>query len=178
MLLSDAGYDGGLGLPPISLVCGDNSLDDAWAGFLRAQWWEVRGVDIALEPQGNYRGEWEGPVYGVEHAGEPPHLYLTAWVADYPDPDNFLRVGLSDLRKYWHHPVYWDLVEEARRLTDQNARLQRSRQAEHILVEEVAIMPMGYSREHLLVKPWVRNFNSLAGLITPSLENVVIEPHD
>ncbi len=54
--------------------------------------------------------------------------------------------------------VYDELVERARRLTDQAERLRLYRQADRILMEEAAIVPITYERDPLLVKPWVRRF--------------------
>jgi ABC-type oligopeptide transport system substrate-binding subunit len=58
----------------------------------------------------------------------------------------------------WWHEAYNNLVEEARRATDQDQRMKLYQQADRILVEEAAIMPLAYGRRHLLMKPWVRQF--------------------
>ena len=54
------------------------------------------------------------------------------------------------------------LMEEARRVTDQGARIPLYQQADRILMAEAAIMPLAYSRSHLLVKPWVSKFPACA----------------
>jgi ABC-type transport system substrate-binding protein len=50
------------------------------------------------------------------------------------------------------------------------------RQADHILIEEAAIVPLTYERSHLMVKPWVKKYPT-----SPVREwfwkNVFIEPH-
>jgi CBS-domain-containing membrane protein len=40
-----------------------------------------------------------------------------AWYADYPDPDNFLRVAALKFRPGWRNEEYLGLVEQARELT-------------------------------------------------------------
>lgn len=106
----------------------------------------------------------------------PPHIVLNGWLADYPDPDSFLRMCMR-YESYWKYPEYDDLVENARRITDQAERLRIYRQAEQILMREAPLIPLLYNRMHLLIKPWVRRF-----LITLnqyySFKDVLIEPHD
>jgi ABC-type oligopeptide transport system substrate-binding subunit len=80
------------------------------------------------------------------------------WVADYPDPDSFLRVSRTRGWPGWHHETYERLVKEARGLTDLAQRMQRYRQAEDVLVREAPVLPLIYERDHLLVKPWVRAY--------------------
>lgn len=47
---------------------------------------------------------------------------------------------------------------EARAATDQTTRMQFYAQAERILVDEAPLIPLAYSRSHLLLKPWVKQF--------------------
>ncbi|MGD2148807.1 MAG: hypothetical protein PVH41_19095 [Anaerolineae bacterium] len=107
---------------------------------------------------------------------ELPHVCPLVWGADYPDPDNFLRVALKRQTNHWGNPTYDGLVERARRLTDQDERMKLYRQADRMLMEEAVVMPLAYWREHKLVKPSVSRFPT-----SPAREHfwkdVVIEPH-
>jgi ABC-type oligopeptide transport system substrate-binding subunit len=87
-------------------------------------------------------------------------MFLHLWVADYPDPDCYLRVCVEDDRKIfgWHNALYDELIERARRITHQPERMQLYRQAEQILVEEMPILPTTYGRVHVLLKPWLKNY--------------------
>jgi len=107
---------------------------------------------------------------------EPPHMFLTGWTADYPDPDNFLRV--SPIRRYtrWQNEAYDRLVEEARRVTDQGERMRLYGQADRILVEQAPILPLLHLRFPLLVKPWVRKFPT-SPMKAWFWKDVIIEPH-
>jgi oligopeptide transport system substrate-binding protein len=91
---------------------------------------------------------------------DPPHLSLTGWSADYPDPDSVLRVpfhskgGVNIPR--WQNARFDALVEEAARVTDQAKRIALFQEADRILVcEEAAVMPLCYAQGRILVKPWV-----------------------
>ncbi len=96
--------------------------------------------------------------------------------AEYPDPDNFLRVCTAQSHTGWRNKAYDRLVEEARRITDQGKRIKLYHQADRILVEEAAISPFAYGRIHLLVKPWVSKY-PMTAIKEWFWKDVVIEPH-
>jgi ABC-type oligopeptide transport system substrate-binding subunit len=100
---------------------------------------------------------------------------MMAWIADYPDPDNFLRVAVR-LHSRWRHEVYDRLVERARRVTDQRERIDLYKQADRRLVEEAPILPLAYEQAPLLVKPWVRRF-PLSPPWKFCLKDAIVEPH-
>jgi len=166
-LLAEAGYPGGRGFPVISGLT--SRLRETESEYLQAQWQENLGLEIRWETM-------EGTVLPDRLYREPPDMFLAAWLADYPDPDNFLRVGLSRIRARWQNEAYDRLVEEARRVTDQGERMKLYGQADRILVEEAPIMPFAYRRCHLLVKPWVRKYPA-SGLGEFFWKDVIIEPH-
>jgi len=98
------------------------------------------------------------------------------WTADYLDPDTFLRVGIAHSHLRWHNAAYEELVERARQVLDQQERLAMYREADRILIDEAAVIPLGYMRGHMLTKPWVTQ--APASVIRALLwKDVVIEPH-
>jgi ABC-type oligopeptide transport system substrate-binding subunit/class 3 adenylate cyclase len=170
-LLTEAGYPGGRGFPAI---VGLSGTGPAYVGeYLGAQWRESLGVTVTWETT-------ERAIYysrlNQESPQESPQLFGTSWVADYPDPDNFLRVGFSERSTHWQHADYAGLVEQARRLTDQRERLKRYQQADQILVDEAPILPLYYDRTDFLIKPWVKKYptSAIRGCFW---KDVVIEPH-
>jgi ABC-type oligopeptide transport system substrate-binding subunit len=109
-------------------------------------------------------------------SADPPQIYIAAWSADYPDPDNFLRIGMSKIRQLWNHPEYEALIVEAGRELNGSRRLELYQKADRILIEEAVVIPIFYVRIHSLVKPWIHNW-SLPTFTATRLENVIIEPH-
>jgi ABC-type oligopeptide transport system substrate-binding subunit len=117
----------------------------------QAQWREKLCVEITTEMP-------ERATFFDKHRKGDAHLHFGALVSDHPDPDHCLR-GIPSLRRtWWRNEAYDRLVEEASRGMDQEERMTRYRQADRILVEEAPFMPVGYGRQHLLVKPWVSKF--------------------
>ena len=136
---------------------------------LRAQWQENLGVEITWQPM-----EYQAWVKRI--CRKLPPMFLGRWVADYPDPDNFLRVGPAVWLPGWRNQTYAGLVEEARRSMDQAERMELYKRADKILVEEAAIMPLNYIRVHLLIKPWVKKYPTSATTWW-FWKDVIIEPH-
>ena len=79
-------------------------------------------------------------------------------------------------RTCWKDERFDELVEKARRVMDQEERLGLYAQADKILIEAAAIIPLTYSWSHTLVKPWVRKFPALA-LNQWLWKYIVIEAH-
>jgi oligopeptide transport system substrate-binding protein len=165
-LLAEAGYPGGKGFPDVELLVPGGL--QAQAPYLQAQWWENLGIEI----QWNLL-DWEEFIEALR--GSTPQLIALGWMPDYPDPDSYLRVSVQ-LQTAWRHEPYLALVEQARRVMDQEKRMVLYAQAEQILVEQMPILPLLYGREHLLVKPWVTQHPGSADGRT-FWKDAIIEPH-
>jgi oligopeptide transport system substrate-binding protein len=107
---------------------------------------------------------------------QPPHMFGTGWYADYPDPDSFLRANPILRYTGWRSAAYDELVERARRSTDQAERMKLYAQADRMLIEEAVVLPGTYGRNHFLMKPWVSRYPTSA-MATVSWKDVVLEPH-
>jgi ABC-type oligopeptide transport system substrate-binding subunit/serine/threonine protein kinase len=106
----------------------------------------------------------------------PPHIYLLGWIADYPDPDNFLRTAIHRTRSRWNHPRFEELIERARHEIDHSKRSSLYREADKILIDEAVVIPLVYARRNLLVKPWIYN-HRLSGTYVDSFEDIIIADH-
>jgi oligopeptide transport system substrate-binding protein len=166
-LLAEAGYPGGQDFPGMDWLIMTPMAP--LADYLEAQWRTNLGIQM--------RRKTEAVATFIERAqeGQQPML-LTAWFADYPDPDNFLRVAVHEFLPGWWNEMYEALIEEARRLTDQRQRIKLYQLADRTLIEEAILMPLLYGRWHVLVKPWVKQFIFSASR-QASWKDVIIEPH-
>lgn len=168
-LLAEAGYPEGRNFP---VVEGAGKLHhEASCNYLSEQWQSILGVKVVWHAL-----TWSQLLDKLEQ--NPPHLFRMGWMADYPDPDNVLRMG-SNLSYHWggwQDKTYLDLVEQARRITNQAERMKLYYEADKILIEAAAIIPLTYGRRHRLVKPWVSKFPT--GPTSWSFwKDVVIDPH-
>jgi ABC-type oligopeptide transport system substrate-binding subunit/class 3 adenylate cyclase len=169
-LLADAGYPGGKRFPQLKL---------ATIPFLETrhelerQFLDNLGIQVELTEIPPNLPFWE--------VQEGTHMLTAAWLADYPDPESFLRQSafyLTPRNKGWHHSRYEQLIEEAVRTADRARRLAMYREADRILVnDEVVVVPATYSDAQTeLIKPWVKVFKENA-LGQGSLKDIVIESH-
>jgi oligopeptide transport system substrate-binding protein len=167
-LLADAGYPGGRGFPAFTILVFGTPVSHAHFPLLCSHWSSVLGIQVRTEFVTS-----EGFVARMR--SDPPLMARTAWLADFPDPDNFLRLGLGYYGDVNWNPEYAQLVEEARCATDPRHRMALYARADRILIEQAAIIPLVYGRIDLLVKPWVRSF-PLSPVCTWFWKDVVIDP--
>jgi ABC-type oligopeptide transport system substrate-binding subunit/class 3 adenylate cyclase len=170
-ILAEAGYPGGRGLPALDVLLLSAVHSRSFAAILEADWRKELGVEarLAFEP---------GGLYYQKVRDKQPHVSFSGWHADYPDPDNFLRVCLDTWLSYtrWENGVYQDLVEQAGRITDQEKRMALYREADRILMEEAVVLPLSYGREDWLIKPWVKRY-PVSPIRELFAKDVVIEAH-
>lgn len=164
-LLAEAGFPDGRGFPVFPLVC-ERSIADQ-VSFICEQWQRHLGITVAQEAT-----DWPTFVRRMETERLP--IYYSAWRADYPDPDNFLRVALEWRKTRPDDAEFTALVERTRGLTDPAGRLATYAQAERRLIEQAAVVPLNYRRSYFLLKPHVTHYPA-SGLRPWFWQDVVIE---
>ena len=149
-LLAEAGYPDGRGFPSFNFVIPQGAII-VDLDFVRSQWQKNLGLTFDCEILDF--------LTMVQRLGDSlPQLYAFSWVADYPDPDSFLRSSFCLPATRWQNTAYNLLVNEALKASDNEERMILYRQAENILIEEAPLLPLVYGRQHLIFKPWVKRF--------------------
>ena len=98
------------------------------------------------------------------------------WIADYPDPENFLDV-LFHSESDNNHTHYSDpqldaLLERARVEQDQQARFDMYQEAEQMILDGAPWAPLYHSNgDHYLIKPYIKGW-PLSSLIIPKFRFV------
>lgn len=160
-MLSEAGYPDGKGLPPI--VLGYNTLDDnkLVAEAVQSMWQKYLNVVVKIENQ-----EWK--VYLKTLQNDPFPVHRAGWGADYPDPDNFMKLFTSNSGNNhgrWKNPNYDQLLEQAAHEPDSAKRVRLYNQAQKILTEtDAAIAPLYWRSEATMLNPKFTGleYNSMA----------------
>jgi len=131
-------------------------------GFLEVfqqQWSDNLGLDIELEAV-----EWS--TFLRELRRKTFQVASLGWIADYPDPENFLHKLFSSgstQNKLGYANVNVDeLLKKARVEQDMIRRNKLYWEAEQIILDDAAIIPIFWSVQHLLVKPCVQNWPDLS----------------
>lgn len=147
--LAEAGFPGGKGFPVLKL-----GIPLKYAGIdeMVRQLEDNLGIhcDVQLLPVSSLLAPISSEL----------NLIIFSWIADYPDPDNFLNASLfiTFVRNAgWRNPHYDTLIAEATKSRSQSHRLELYREADRILTnDEVIIIPFMHGLFGLdLIHPWV-----------------------
>lgn len=167
-LLVKAGYPNGKGLPKIILQLNSGgSRNTQLAEVIQKMLKEIINVDVELNimPLAQH----------LENLETGKTLFWrTAWIADYPDPENFLNLlygghipdKLSD-KSYVNSVRYKSekfdsLFTMALKETDKKKRYDLYRQADQVAMDDAAIIPLYYDENYRLIQPYVKNFDANA----------------
>jgi oligopeptide transport system substrate-binding protein len=162
-LLAQAGYAGGRGLPPIAF----------WSSVRERVVTEHAQIRRDLEAVGiksefHYETNWPEFSRMLTEGRLPVFLY--AWYADVPDPDNFLARLFSsksprNFTGYANAEVD-DLLTRARHEGDPLRRVELYRRAEQLIVDDAPILPVWHYTYERLFQPYVRSIE-VSGLGDP-----------
>lgn len=154
-LLAEAGFPGGRGLPPMAFHFNTSDANQRIAEVLQAQ---LKDVGIALELR---RLDWAAHLKLVD-AGSAG-FFRQGWIADYPDPENFLtvlyhsrNVGAAGNSSRYRNPKVDRLLDEADTMPSGPARFKRYAEAEQIVLDEAVWIPLYHYTSRALIKPYVK----------------------
>jgi len=105
-------------------------------------------------------------------------MFDIGWIADYPDPENFLDVlfysDSSNNHTNYNNPRVNTLLEKARVERDEMLRFSIYNEVEQTILDDAPWIPLWYSGErYLLVKPNVHDYLQTP-LIIPKLKHVYL----
>lgn len=135
-------------------------------------WRQTLGVEVEIQ-----QVEWATYLEDLNQQKFQAFAGL-GWSADYPDPQDFLDI-LFHSQSEINHGAYSntqldDILEEARVEPDVPARMALYNQAEEMIVEDAAWVPLWFTGErHALVKPHIKDYK-LTPMILPKLRYVYI----
>jgi oligopeptide transport system substrate-binding protein len=160
-LLKEAGYPDGKGLPPIVLGYNTDEEKKLVAEAIQSMWQKHLGVVVSIENQ-----EWK--VFLKKLETDPFPVFRSGWGADYPDPDNFMKLFASNSGNNhgrWKNPRYDQLLELAARELEAKKRNQLYDEAQKLLTEvDAAIVPLYWKAEATILNPKFTGleYNSMA----------------
>jgi peptide/nickel transport system substrate-binding protein/oligopeptide transport system substrate-binding protein len=154
-LLEAAGFPGGRGLPAIAYNFNTSDANQRIAEVLQAQLKEI-GVTLELR-----RLDWAAHIKVVDDGGAA--FFRQGWIADYPDPENFLtvlfhskNVGAAGNTSRYRNPAVDKLLDEADAMTAGGARDRRYAEAEQAILDDAVWVTLYHYTSRALVKPYVK----------------------
>lgn len=154
--LAESSYGSVENLPEITLTFSDTPRNRTRNEWLAAQWKEVLGVDVKLNPV-------DPTTYTAltKEVNTAPQTFILGWCADYPDPQNWLSVyWRSDTtfasRIGYKNEEFDVLVNQADVELDPVKRSDLYQQAQDVLVDSLPGAFMWNNINTYLIKPWVK----------------------
>lgn len=141
-LLAEAGYPNGEDFPAFKLVLGADAANEALANAVVSMWRANLGVEPEVEIL-----DLDDAAFFERVAADPGNITVMGWLADYNDPDNFLYAAFdsqSDQRVgNFANASFDQVVRRAATLSNDPAARQRLYiEAEHILADQAALLPV------------------------------------
>jgi peptide/nickel transport system substrate-binding protein/oligopeptide transport system substrate-binding protein len=153
-LLAQAGYPGGQGLPAIVIWSSARSEE-----ILREHDRMRKDLDaVGVKADFQYNNDW--PSFSRDMAERRLPVFLRAWFADVPDPENFLvkLFHSASPRNYsgYANPAVDALLERARAQPDMARRVELYRRAEEAILEDAPLIPIWHHTYERLFQPYVK----------------------
>jgi len=159
-LLAEAGYPNGLS-GEYELIYNTSKSHQAIAVAVQANLKEV-GVDVKLSNL-----EWGSYIKRVDN-GET-QIFRLAWIADYPDPDNFLYVlfhsknaGPGGNGAFYQNPEVDELLDKGRKMKAGKERKDLYAKVEKMIMNDAPWIPVYYYTKVGLQKPFVKGYTMTA----------------
>ncbi len=173
-LLAEAGYPNGEGLGQIELELNSGgTMNELIAEAIQQQ---LNGFGLKVRLQ---LVEWSQHLQNIDD--NKASFFRLGWIADYPDPENFLTLMWSKNfppngpnYSRFEHEEFDRLYIASLREQDRDKRFELYRQAENIVVEEAPWLFLYNTNRYRLVQPYVRN-NYLNPQELPMLDEVWLE---
>ena len=181
-LLAEAGYKGGIDPEtgkPLRLTF--DTPDTSPQGQLRFQWfvnqWRKLGIDVEIDAT-NYNQFQEKVRNGAYQ------LFMWGWIADYPDPENFLFLLTTGMARSvsggpntanFQNAEFDALFKEMETVENGPDRAATIAQMREILERERPWIELFHPEEYSLFHSWLANVKP-AGISNPTLKYRDIDP--
>jgi peptide/nickel transport system substrate-binding protein/oligopeptide transport system substrate-binding protein len=154
-LLAEAGYPEGKGLPALAYSFNTSELNQRIAEVIQAGLREI-GIRVELRSL-----DWAAHLKLVDEGSAG--FFRAGWIADYPDPENFLtvlfhsrNVGAAGNTSRYRNPALDRLFDEADAMPPSPARMKKYEEAERIIVDDAPWISLYHYSSRLLLKPAVK----------------------
>ena len=154
-LLKEMGFQKAPELPKIQIFYNTTADHKMIAENIQSQLKKNMGIDVELNNQ-----EWK--TYLQRLKTKDVEIFRLGWLADYPDPDNFMNMMASfsdNNHTNWKNTKFDELILKAMVEEEGPQRQSLYDSAQKILLEEeVVVFPIFSEVKHLLVSPRVKNY--------------------
>jgi len=162
--LDKAGYPEGKGFPELTLqINSGGGTNEQIAEAVQKMLQETLNINVNIS-----KVPWAQHLENYETG--KTNFWRAGWVADYPDPENFLnlfwsahippkmtdKAYLNSIR--YKSDKFDQLFTQALQTVDEHQRNLLYIAADQQMMDDAAVMPIYYYKDHRLLQPTVRNF--------------------
>ena len=146
-LLAEAGYPDGEGFPTITYSANDSGYHIPVAEYVQQAWGDL-GITVNID-----KVEWSS-FLPMRRAGDYD-ISRNGWSMDYNDPSNMLELfttnnGNNDGK--YANPEFDQVIEDSR-VADKTTHFEKLHEAEDILMNDAACIPVAYYNDFWLQSP-------------------------
>lgn len=162
-LLAEAGFPKGVGMPKVTLQINSGGGRNAQiAEAIQKMIQEVLNINVEI-----LTVPWAQHSESIESA--KTEFYRLGWVADYPDPENFLNLFDSknvpaslDTKTYinsfrYKNPEFDKWFRLALATADEKLRNEYYAKADQIVIDDAVVLPITYDIDYRLLQPTLKN---------------------
>ena len=163
-LMAEAGYSNGRNFPACTLYFNSGgSTNELLAVAIQNELKENLNIDVAIQMMKQKQ------LIEYFESGKAD-FWRAAWIADYPDPENFLNmfygkyvpedkteISLVNFARY-KSDAYDALYERALRETDETKRMELFAQCDQMIIDDAVVMPIYYDSYQRLIQTNIANF--------------------
>ena len=155
--LQELGMDTDLSKVTVTyLSYGSTVEDDALREYLQQTWQQNLGITVELNTVGDYS------LFTAERDAGNFDVYYSGWYSDYNDPLDYLATMKSgdfpSASGNYNSEEYDSLIDSLSGEGDNAKRLEIYSQAEQVLFDDCALIPLYYSTKEYFVQNWVKDF--------------------
>jgi oligopeptide transport system substrate-binding protein len=166
-LLKEAGYDDLSEFPTIVILVRSSKISK----YIEESWEKNLGINVEVDV-------CKDVLFSQKKDNQEFDIIVNSWIADFPDPINFLGFLASENAFKGILPSeYYDLVKNSTHTADNVRRIELLHEAEETLMNSYTVIPLFFEKAAYYVKPYVKGY-----LKTPLAEiyfrNAYIEKED
>lgn len=171
-LLAESKYGGPDGLPRVTISeIGGGATAGSDTQAMIEMWKDNLGVEVEIE-------QTEEATFWQDLDKGQYQMFTAGWIMDYPDPEDVIDILFYSKSRQnsarYSNPEVDALLLQARTEQDVAARMALYQQAEQMILDDAAWIPLYYGRDHVLVKPYVKGY-LLSPMVIPKLRYVTLE---
>ena len=173
-LVSESSYRDARNFPEISLtVMGTRTAPAPEVNAIIATYRQSLGVDVRVRQL-----DRDAFMAATQRDRDRPQMFMTGWIADYADPQNFLDIlfhsrSRENMSRYANPDIDRDL-EKARAERDPAVRTRLYQDIEARILQDAPWVPLWHNKRYILVKPWVQGYTA-PSVVQPWLKSVALK---